>query len=123
MKSKVIFIAGGGTGGHIYPGVAIARAILQKDPDMKIRFVGTSTGLESKIVPREGFELDLIQGGKLNFTGGNFEKIKTLCKIPVGLIQALSLILKHRPRFVLGVGGYASGPFVLVAAPLAFTIC
>jgi UDP-N-acetylglucosamine--N-acetylmuramyl-(pentapeptide) pyrophosphoryl-undecaprenol N-acetylglucosamine transferase len=116
MKSKVIFIAGGGTGGHIYPGVAIARAILQKDPDMKIRFVGTSTGLESKIVPREGFELDLIQGGKLNFTGGNFEKIKTLCKIPVGLIQALSLILKHRPRFVLGVGGYASGPFVLVAA-------
>jgi UDP-N-acetylglucosamine--N-acetylmuramyl-(pentapeptide) pyrophosphoryl-undecaprenol N-acetylglucosamine transferase len=116
MESNVIFIAGGGTGGHIYPGVAIARAILQQRPEIQIRFVGTPSGLETKIVPREGFPLDLIQGGKLNFAGGLFEKIKTLCKIPLGIGQSLILLRKYRPKFVLGVGGYASGPFVLAAA-------
>ncbi len=118
MDPKVIFIAGGGTGGHIYPGIAIARALLAKDSQLQLRFVGTKTGLENKIVPREGFALDLIQGGKLNFSGGISEKIKTLCKIPVGLLQSVALIWKHKPSFVLGVGGYASGPFVLAAAIL-----
>ncbi len=118
MNSKIIFIAGGGTGGHIYPGVAIARALLAKDSQLVIRFVGTKTGLENKIVPREGFALDLIQGGKLNFSGGILEKIKTLFKMPVGFLQAVALIWKHKPHFVLGVGGYASGPFVIAAAVL-----
>jgi UDP-N-acetylglucosamine--N-acetylmuramyl-(pentapeptide) pyrophosphoryl-undecaprenol N-acetylglucosamine transferase len=118
MNAKTIFIAGGGTGGHIYPGVAIARALLRQDSSLQIRFVGTSSGLETKIVPREGFALDLIQGGKLNFSGGIFEKIKTLVKTLVGFGQALRLLVKTQPRFVLGVGGYASGPFVLAAVCL-----
>lgn len=116
---KTIFIAGGGTGGHIYPGIAIARALLKIQPDLEIRFVGTQSGLETKIIPKEGFPLEIIQGGKLNMSGRMFDKLMTLLKLPIGLLQSLFLIIKHRPLFVLGVGGYASGPFVLMASLLA----
>jgi UDP-N-acetylglucosamine--N-acetylmuramyl-(pentapeptide) pyrophosphoryl-undecaprenol N-acetylglucosamine transferase len=115
---KLIYIAGGGTGGHIYPGIAIAKELLRQNPDLKIEFVGGETGLEHKIVPREGFRLHHIKGGKLNFAGNFGLKIKTLLKIPIGLLQSLALLLNTRPHFVLGVGGYASGPFVLVASLL-----
>lgn len=115
---KMIFIAGGGTGGHIYPGIAIARRLLEIDPQIEIHFVGAREGLEEKIIPREGFQLHLIAGGKLNFSGQIFRKIKTLVMVPVGLLQSARLILKYKPAYVLGVGGYASGPFVLMASLL-----
>ncbi len=117
-KNKKIMIAGGGTGGHIYPAIAIGRALQKVDPDIELRFVGTANGLESKIMRRENLNLDLIQSGKLNFAGSPLKKIKTLFKVPVGLFQSLILILKHQPDFVLGVGGYASAPFVLMASLL-----
>lgn len=115
-----MMIAGGGTGGHIYPGLALARALQARDPEIEIHFVGTASGLETKIIPREGFPLHLITGGKLNFKGQLFEKIKTMLKLPWGFVQAVSLLTKYRPQFVLGVGGYASGPFVLAAALMGF---
>jgi UDP-N-acetylglucosamine--N-acetylmuramyl-(pentapeptide) pyrophosphoryl-undecaprenol N-acetylglucosamine transferase len=65
---------------------------------------------------RENLALDLIYSGKLNFAGNTLKKIKTLLKIPVGFFQSFVLLLKYKPLFVLGVGGYASAPFVLVAA-------
>ncbi len=108
-------IAGGGSGGHIYPAIAIGRALMKDSPDFQVRFVGTPEGLEKKIMLRENLPLDLIQGGKLNFSGNFLQKIKTILKIPVGLIQSFFLIIKHKPVFVLGVGGYASGPFLLMA--------
>jgi UDP-N-acetylglucosamine--N-acetylmuramyl-(pentapeptide) pyrophosphoryl-undecaprenol N-acetylglucosamine transferase len=113
---KVIYIAGGGTGGHIYPAIAIGRALQKFDSQLEVRFVGTSEGLESKIMRRENLTLDLIQSGKLNFSGHAVKKIKSLIKIPIGFLQSFFLILKHRPVFVIGVGGYASAPFVLMAA-------
>jgi len=113
-----IIIAGGGTGGHIYPALAIGRALQKINSDIELRFVGTAAGLESKIMQRENLPLDLIQSGKFNFSGSPLKKIETLFKIPVGLFQSLLLILKHRPDFVLGVGGYASAPFVMMAALL-----
>jgi UDP-N-acetylglucosamine--N-acetylmuramyl-(pentapeptide) pyrophosphoryl-undecaprenol N-acetylglucosamine transferase len=115
---KTIMIAGGGTGGHIYPAIAIGRALLKLDPSLRVRFVGTAEGLESKIMQRENLALDLIQSGKLNFSGNPLRKIKTLFKIPVGFFQSVLLLLKYKPEFVLGVGGYASAPFVLMAAIL-----
>lgn len=115
-QPKTIMIAGGGTGGHIYPAIAIGRALQKSDPKLQVRFVGTSEGLESKIMYREVLPLDLIKSGKLNFAGNPVQKIKTLLKIPLGIVQSCLLILKHRPSFVLGVGGYASAPFVLMAA-------
>jgi UDP-N-acetylglucosamine--N-acetylmuramyl-(pentapeptide) pyrophosphoryl-undecaprenol N-acetylglucosamine transferase len=117
-NTKKIMIAGGGTGGHIYPAIAIGRALQKLNPHIELRFVGTAEGLESKIMSRENLALDLIQSGKLNFSGSPQKKIKTLCKIPIGLFQSSVLILKHQPDFVLGVGGYASAPFVLMAALL-----
>lgn len=120
MTKKTVILAGGGTGGHIYPAVAIARALLEKNPDLDIRFVGSPGGLETKIVPREGFPLHLIRVGKLNESAGLLSKIKTLCGIPVALIQSAMLVLKLRPQVVLGVGGFASGPFVLMSSLMGF---
>lgn len=115
---KKIFIAGGGTGGHIYPGLAIARGILALDPKVEIHFVGTANGLETKIIPKENLQLHCIQGGKINFVGNLPQKIMTLLKVPVGILQSAFLIFKYRPDFVLGVGGYASFPFVFAASLL-----
>lgn len=109
-------IAGGGTGGHIYPAIAIGRALQKLDSNIEVRFVGTAEGLESKIMNRENLPLDLIKSGKLNYAGNFLQKIKTLLKIPLGLAQSFVLLRKHRPAFVIGVGGYASAPFVLMAA-------
>ncbi len=113
---KTILIAGGGTGGHIYPGIAIARALQKINSQVEIHFVGTAQGLESKIIPREKFPLHLITGGQLNFAGNFLGKLKTLIKLPWGFVQSIVLILRLKPDFVLGVGGYASGPFLLAAA-------
>jgi len=113
-----IIIAGGGTGGHIYPAIAIGRALQKMNSNIELRFVGTPAGLESKIMQRENLILDLIQSGKLNFSGHPIKKVKTLLKIFMGLLQSFALILKHQPNFVLGVGGYASAPFVMMAALL-----
>lgn len=119
MSKKTIVIAGGGTGGHIYPGIAIARAIQKMDPEIEVHFVGTSAGLESKIVPREGFSLHLIESGKLNVKSP-LQKIKTLLKIPKGFWQSIRLLGQLKPLYVIGVGGYASGPFVLAASLIGF---
>ncbi len=119
MSKRTVVIAGGGTGGHIYPGIAIARALQKVDPTVEVHFVGTSQGLESKIVPREGFPLHMIESGKLNVKSP-VQKLKTLFKIPLGLWQSIRLLGQLRPLYVIGVGGYASGPFVLAASIIGF---
>ena len=115
MKRNVI-VAGGGTGGHIYPGIAIAKAMMAVDPEIQVHFVGTEEGLEARIIPREGFQLHFIQGGKLNFRGSPFKKILTLLKLPIGFFQSLFLLWELKPLVVVGVGGYASAPMTLVAS-------
>ncbi len=113
---KTVIIAGGGTGGHIYPALAIAKSLQEQNQNIQIHFVGTNEGLEKKIIPKEGFPLHFIQGGKLNFSGQPFLKLWTLIKMPVAFFQSVQLILTLKPDVVLGVGGYASGPFVMTAA-------
>ncbi|HRO68116.1 MAG TPA: undecaprenyldiphospho-muramoylpentapeptide beta-N-acetylglucosaminyltransferase [Pseudobdellovibrionaceae bacterium] len=120
MDKKTVIIAGGGTGGHIYPGIAIARALQERDPDLEIHFVGTPSGLENKIVPKEGFPLHLMAIGKLNTGGGIAGKLKTLFGLPKAMVQSAALLMELKPEAVLGVGGYASGPFVLMASLLGF---
>lgn len=111
-----IFIAGGGTGGHIYPGIAIAEALVKANPQIEVRFIGTAEGLEVKIMGKENWPLHLLPIGKLNFRGQYFKKLKTLALMPLAILMSIRLILKYKPKFILGVGGYASGPFVLVGA-------
>src|SRR5690606_9777453 len=117
-RKPTLVIAGGGTGGHIYPAVAIAKAFLKTHPDWSVQFVGARGGLEEKIVPREGFPLHLISVGKLHKSVGRLAQIKTLLAMPFSLLQCILLVLHLRPKRVLGVGGYASGPFLLIAALL-----
>jgi UDP-N-acetylglucosamine--N-acetylmuramyl-(pentapeptide) pyrophosphoryl-undecaprenol N-acetylglucosamine transferase len=113
-------IAGGGSGGHIYPGVAIARALQKISPQIQVHMVGTELGLDTKIIPKEGLPLHLIASGQLNVKGNPLRIFKTLLRLPWGFVQSVLLLLKLRPQFVLGVGGYASGPFVLAAAVCGF---
>lgn len=112
-----VIIAGGGTGGHIYPGVAIAQEFRRRNPNCGIVFIGTARGLETKIVPREGFKLELIEVAALK--GVNAAKrIKSLLLLPKSFFAVRSLIRQYQPDVVIGVGGYSSGPMLLVASLL-----
>ena len=110
-----VVIAGGGTGGHLYPGIAVAREILARRPDAQISFAGTSRGIEARVVPREGFALDLIRSGGLK--GKSIaDRARGAWLVPLGLADAWALVSARHPCLVIGVGGYSSGPVVLVAA-------
>lgn len=109
-----VLVAGGGTGGHIFPGVAIARELMERVPGVEVLFVGTARGLEKRIVPAEGFRLLTIRSAGI--TGKNLmSRLKGMALVPVSLVQSLALIGRTRPRLVVGVGGYASGPVLLAA--------
>lgn len=112
--SGVLMVAGGGTGGHIYPAIAIAREYLARDAARRVVFVGTERGLEKTIVPKAGFPLEFIDVGGIKGKGG-LDLIRNVLRVPKGFVQAWSLIGKHRPAVVLGVGGYSSGPVLLAA--------
>jgi UDP-N-acetylglucosamine--N-acetylmuramyl-(pentapeptide) pyrophosphoryl-undecaprenol N-acetylglucosamine transferase len=109
---KKILIAGGGTGGHLYPGIAVAAEA--KKEGIEVLFVGTAQGIETKVVPREGFNLKLINAGRFKGMGAS-QKIKTLLSVPAGAAEAGRVIKAFGPDAVLGVGGYASFPAVLAA--------
>ena len=110
-----VLIAAGGTGGHIYPGIAVAKEILRRDKTSEIRFVGTVRGLENKIVPENGFKLELINSAGLKSVG-LIGKLKGLFILPKSFLEARSLIKSFRPDIVIGAGGYVSGPVLMMAS-------
>lgn len=110
-----VIIAAGGTGGHIFPGVAMARELKERDQSTAILFVGTARGLESKIVPRAGFDLELIKVGALKGVSV-FERTKSLGELPPSFLAARRILRRFKPDLVIGVGGYSSGPTLLMAA-------
>jgi UDP-N-acetylglucosamine--N-acetylmuramyl-(pentapeptide) pyrophosphoryl-undecaprenol N-acetylglucosamine transferase len=110
-----IVIAAGGTGGHLYPAVALAREFLHRDPMTKVLFVGTSRGLESKVLAHEGFELVLINA-KPVMGKGLSDVLKGLCAMPLSLWQCGRILSQRQARLVIGVGGYTSPMMVLAAA-------
>jgi len=108
-----VLIAGGGTGGHVIPALAIARE-LRDAAGAEVRFVGTARGLETRLVPEAGFPLELIHVGQLkNVSIGT--RMRTLIDLPLGVGRCLSLLHGFRPDVVVGVGGYASGPAMMAA--------
>ena len=111
-----VVIAAGGTGGHLYPAVALAREFLRRDPSTKILFVGTARGIESKVLAHEGFELALITA-KPVMGKGLLEVMQGVISVPMGLWQSLQILRRRRANVVIGVGGYTS-PTMLVAAAL-----
>jgi UDP-N-acetylglucosamine--N-acetylmuramyl-(pentapeptide) pyrophosphoryl-undecaprenol N-acetylglucosamine transferase len=110
-----VVIAGGGTGGHLYPGIAVARELQQRVPDARVSFAGTARGIESRVVPREGFALDLLRSAGLK--GKSLRaRARGAALVPLGLADAWRILSARRPNAVIGVGGYSSGPVVLAAA-------
>jgi UDP-N-acetylglucosamine--N-acetylmuramyl-(pentapeptide) pyrophosphoryl-undecaprenol N-acetylglucosamine transferase len=110
-----LLIAAGGTGGHIYPGIAVANEMMRRRPQAKVKFVGTARGLETKLVPKAGFELSLIESAGLKNVGF-VARARGLFVLPRSFYEARKLIREFEPDVVVGAGGYVSGPVVLSAA-------
>jgi UDP-N-acetylglucosamine--N-acetylmuramyl-(pentapeptide) pyrophosphoryl-undecaprenol N-acetylglucosamine transferase len=108
-----VLIAGGGTGGHVIPALAVARELTERY-QAQVRFVGTARGMETKLVPEAGFPLDLIHVGQLNHVS-TITKIRTATQLPLAIWHCRRLLRKFRPHVVFGVGGYASGPAMLAS--------
>ncbi|MBI1822645.1 MAG: undecaprenyldiphospho-muramoylpentapeptide beta-N-acetylglucosaminyltransferase [Nitrospirae bacterium] len=114
-----LLIAGGGTGGHLYPGIALAKAFQNQFSKCEILFVGTEKGIESRILPREGFALKTIHVE--GWIGKKFWTLfRALFRFPFSLVESFRLLKEFAPGLVIGVGGYASGPILLVASFLGF---
>lgn len=110
-----VLIAAGGTGGHIYPGIAVAKEILRRDEKSEVLFVGTARGLETKIVPDNGFQLTLINSAGLKNVGF-VGKLKGMMILPKSFLEARTIIKEFKPDAVVGAGGYVSGPVLLMAS-------
>ena len=115
MATLSMVIAGGGTGGHLYPGIAVAREVLRRVPHARVSFAGTARGLEARVVPREGFDLDLLRSAGLKGKAMT-ARLRGAALVPVSLLDAWGILSRRRPDVVLGVGGYSSFPVVFTAA-------
>jgi len=109
-----LIIAGGGTGGHLFPGIAVAEEFLSRNPANRVLFVGTERGIEARAVPAAGYPLELISAAGLRGKG-TLSQIKGSAMMVYGYAQSRKILKRFRPDFVLGVGGYASLPMVLAA--------
>lgn len=110
-----VLISGGGTGGHIYPAISIAKKIMEKNSSVDILYVGTEKGLESDIVPKEGIKFKSIRvkgfSRKLSM-----DTIKSAIELIKGLNDARKVVKEFKPDLVIGTGGYVCGPIVYIAA-------
>ena len=109
-----ILVAGGGTGGHVFPGIAIAEEVVMRHPRNDAVFVGTPRGLEAQVVPAAGFPIELIDVKGLKGKGA-LGALRNLFLLPRAAWRSLGILRRWRPDVVVGVGGYASGPVVLMA--------
>ena len=120
MELKVV-ISGGGTGGHIFPGIAVAKSLLKLEPDTKILFVGGKGQRESKIVPNSGFDFApiLVQGFPRKLS---LKWLKVFIKVPAGFLKSLVILSRFKPDVVIGTGGYVCGPVLLAGSFLRIPI-
>jgi UDP-N-acetylglucosamine--N-acetylmuramyl-(pentapeptide) pyrophosphoryl-undecaprenol N-acetylglucosamine transferase len=112
-KTLRVAIAGGGTGGHVVPALAIGRELRDKH-GAEVLFIGTARGLETKLVPEAGFRLELVRSGQLKNVS-LMTRLKTMADLPLGVLHCMRLLGEFRPQVVVGVGGYASGPAMIAA--------
>lgn len=110
-----VIIAGGGTGGHLFPGLALAEEFKRRDPSTEVIFVGTEHGLEARVIPREGYTLKFLRAEGL--VGVSIiKKLKAITKIFFSILDSHRIIKTVRPDIIIGVGGYASGIILFVAS-------
>jgi UDP-N-acetylglucosamine--N-acetylmuramyl-(pentapeptide) pyrophosphoryl-undecaprenol N-acetylglucosamine transferase len=113
-----VIIAGGGTGGHVYPALAVAEELRRADPLADILFLGTARGLEARVIPARGYAFTLVQARGFP-RAVSFSALASLLDIARGFVQTLGIVRRSRPDVVLGTGGYVSAPLVLASALLA----
>jgi UDP-N-acetylglucosamine--N-acetylmuramyl-(pentapeptide) pyrophosphoryl-undecaprenol N-acetylglucosamine transferase len=113
---KSLLIAGGGTGGHVFPAIAVAREWLRREPEgvRSVVIVGTEAGMESRLVPQAGLPLETIRVAGLKGMGGA-KLARNLAMLPAGLWDSEKIVQRHHFQVAFGVGGYASGPMILAA--------
>jgi len=109
-----LLIAGGGTGGHLFPGIAVAEEFLSRDPANEVLFVGTERGVEAKVLPRLGYRLELISASGIRGKGGG-GLLKGAALFLYSYSQSRRILRAFAPDLVLGVGGYASAPVLMAA--------
>ncbi len=119
--ASTFLIAAGGTGGHLFPGIAVADELRRRDPGVRVVFVGTPRGLETRLVPRAGYPLVLLPILPLKGQG-LLGTLRGLLALPPALVRAAALVRRERPKAVLGIGGYAGGPVALAAALLGVPV-
>ena len=114
--AKCLLIAGGGTGGHVFPAMAVAREWLRREADgaRSVVLVGTERGMEARLVPQAGLPLETIRVAGLKGMGGT-KLLKNLAMVPAGLWDSEKIVQRHKFSAAFGVGGYAAGPMLLVA--------
>ncbi len=109
-----LIVAGGGTGGHLFPGIAIAEEFLARSQDNQVLFVGSERGIEARAIPRLGYQLELISAAGIRGKG-SLAKLKGAAMLLYGYAQSRKILRRFQPDLVLGVGGYASLPMVMAA--------
>ena len=110
-----ILFAGGGTGGHLFPGITVARELMRRHPHVRITFVGSGRTLETRVLSREGFNLEKIR--TISLVGQSvFGFFRGLVTLPISFLDTMKLLRRLSPNLVIGLGGYSSGPVVLLAA-------
>ncbi len=115
-SSKIkVMLACGGTGGHLFPGIAIAEEIKSSKPDAAIVFAGTERGLENQVIPKMGWPLISVGSTSIKDRKG-FGRLAAYARLPISILKSLSIMKKERPDVFIGVGGYAAGPLSLASA-------
>lgn len=114
MREKKVIICGGGTGGHLFPALALGRKLKEKNPDIKITFVGGNRKLEKELM--QYYEADFIPLKIEGLKGMGLKMIKALFILPFSFLKSFSILKRLKPHLVIGAGGYSSGPIVMLAA-------
>lgn len=115
MKAMRLIMAGGGTGGHLFPGLAVAEEFRRRDEDVQILFVGSRWGIESRVVPQHAFAIEMLPVRGLK--GRGLKGLREgLVGVPQSIWRSLRIVGRFRPHCIIGLGGYASGPLLLAGA-------
>jgi UDP-N-acetylglucosamine--N-acetylmuramyl-(pentapeptide) pyrophosphoryl-undecaprenol N-acetylglucosamine transferase len=114
ISTRKLVIAGGGTGGHLFPGIAIAQEFMSTDPQNTVLFVSTGNDFEKSVLSHAGFRLQAITAGGIKGLG-RWRQIKSMIRIPKGIMGSMRILKNYKPDLVLGVGSYAAGPVVMAA--------
>jgi UDP-N-acetylglucosamine--N-acetylmuramyl-(pentapeptide) pyrophosphoryl-undecaprenol N-acetylglucosamine transferase len=108
-----VFIAAGGTGGHIFPALAVADSMRKRHPLLEVIFLGSKGGMEERVIPTHGYKLMTFNIGRLNKNVSLLERLTTLVKLPLAIIKGVYWSVKYKPDLVMGFGGHASAPALL----------